>query len=99
MAKANMYQAARLTLFSLKTDDGNSQYEWLQLFDKSFDQRTTEAISSAASLESPYDIYRVEQLLGDMSELLDRCLAYRREYYDLDTQAVKSALDHDLFQR
>ncbi|MGX9431164.1 hypothetical protein [Bradyrhizobium sp. LeoA1S1] len=47
---------------------------------------------------NPYDPYRVEQLLGDVSRLLDRIFSYRKEGYDLDIAATTWALDYQLFK-
>jgi hypothetical protein len=51
----------------------------------------------AANETCPYDPYRVERLLADISRLIDRIFSYRKEGYDLDVAGTTWALDYDLF--
>jgi hypothetical protein len=46
---------------------------------------------------NPYDAYQIESLLSSTSALLDRCISYRREMYDLENSGLKLALDYELF--
>jgi hypothetical protein len=45
-----------------------------------------------------YDVYRYENLLSDVTTLLDKCLAYRREFNDLAASAVRQAMEYSLFK-
>jgi hypothetical protein len=67
---------------------------------KELDQKISDVdkeISPGSKL--PYDELRYESLLADASSLIDRCLAYRREYSDLVAQALRQALEYDLFSK
>lgn len=44
-----------------------------------------------------YCPYLFESFLSDVSQALDNCLAYRRELYDLCTQATQRGLEYELF--
>jgi hypothetical protein len=46
-----------------------------------------------------YDPLQFERWLNDVAMLLDRCLAYRREYNDLVGSAVRQALEYDFFNQ
>lgn len=48
--------------------------------------------------ESVYEPLLLERLFKDISELLDRVLAYRREARELEVLAVKAATDYQLFK-
>jgi hypothetical protein len=56
-----------------------------------------EAIKDVQATVPPYNPYLYEPLLADSSKLLDKCLAYRRECLDLESQAVRRALEYQLF--
>ncbi|CUU14762.1 hypothetical protein CDS [Bradyrhizobium sp.] len=77
-------------------------YDWLPvLLDgaSTLDVVINAAAAKAKSIPiNPYDPYRVEQLLGDVSRLLDRIFSYRKEGYDLDIAATTWALDYQLFK-
>lgn len=45
-----------------------------------------------------YIIFQIESLLASASALLDRCLIYRREMYDLEAKGVQSALSYQLYR-
>jgi hypothetical protein len=44
-----------------------------------------------------YDPQQFEGLLDDVSRLLDKCLAYRREHDELVGNAIRQALEYELF--
>jgi hypothetical protein len=84
-----------------KADLRKKGYDWLPvLLDGAItlDVVINSAAESAETSLNPYDPYRVEQLLGDMSRLLDRIFSYRKEGYDLDIAATTWALDYQLFK-
>lgn len=73
---------------------------WLKdTLDKLLFEHIQDAIKPVQSRYPDPDInpYLYENLMADVSRLLDRCLAYRRECADLERQAVSRALDYDLF--
>jgi len=79
---------------------GLKGFEWLQPFDIDLNSdlvvfnRTDDLLKHTLP---PFDPYQVESLISSASTLLDRCLAYRREFYDLEEQAVRRALEYKLF--
>jgi hypothetical protein len=75
-------------------DRGN---EWLKDFEKPLDIEVLAAIQALDLTPPPYEPLLVEQLLTDVSSLLDRCLAYRREAYELELSAVSYAAEYSLF--
>ncbi len=87
---SNLYTMRRKELMS------EPSYQWPQLFETVFNERSKAYILNVQS-DPPYDPFQVEDLLADISKLLDRCLVYRREYEQLDTSAVKAVMDDQLF--
>jgi len=70
---------------------------WLQdVFDKLIYEEIREAVLNVTR-PSRYDPLLYERHLSDVSRLLDRCLAYRRECADLERQAINRALEYQLF--
>ena len=68
--------------------------DWLGVFRKS-------AVVQAISLFKPvprYEPLLLDTLLQEASAALDRCLAFRREAYELEIAAVKAAADYALFK-
>jgi hypothetical protein len=65
---------------------------------KTLDEVIIEAARAVENSRPPYDPYRVEWLLEDISRLIDRIFAYRKEGYDLDVAATSWALDYELFK-
>jgi hypothetical protein len=65
--------------------------------DKLLFEQIRDAISAVKDKNPGYNPYLYESLMADVSRLLDRCLAYRRECAGLESQAVTRALDYDLF--
>ena len=61
-------------------------------------QHIRKAIKDAFGDLPPYNPYLYESHLTDVSKLLDRCLANRRECADLEAQAIRRALEFDLFE-
>jgi hypothetical protein len=76
-----------------------TQFDWLSDFagDVSVDTIVHKVTSDFLSVEPPYDPYQIELLVSSASSLLDRCLTYRREMYDLEERAVRRALEYQLF--
>lgn len=64
----------------------------------SVDSIVYEEVNRAGSAIPPYDPYQLEQLAASASDLLDRCLSNRRSMYDLEEQAIRSALEYKLFK-
>ncbi|MGI0523998.1 hypothetical protein [Rhizobium giardinii] len=79
----------------------SSEYRWLNDFkdSQSVDEVVFEVTNSISEEPLVYDPYQIESLLSAASNLLDRCLVYRRELFDLEEQAVKRALEYDLFKQ
>jgi len=76
-------------------------YDWLPVLPAgaiTLDEVIAAAALTAGKAVNQYDPYRVEQLLGDVSRLLDRIFSYRKEGYDLDISATTWALDYQLFR-
>ena len=73
-----------------------SQSPWLQSFIDTAEEQAIATLKTRIS-SNPYEPLLIEPLLEDISSALDRCLAYRREAYDLDIAAVKAATDYELF--
>lgn len=57
-----------------------------------------DAVVKVQGQEPPYNPYLYEPLFSDAGKLLDRCLAYRKEAFDLESQAVRRALEYQLFK-
>ncbi len=68
---------------------------WLDAFTDSAVVQAIELIK--LKLENPYEPLLLETMLKEASEALDRCLALRREAYELEIAAVKAAADYQLF--
>ncbi|MBY3575472.1 hypothetical protein HFN65_31530 [Rhizobium laguerreae] len=79
----------------------SSAYGWLKDFkdSQSVDELVFKFTNSISKEPLTYDPYQIEALLSSVSTLLDRCLVYRRELFDLEEQAVKRALEYDLFRQ
>jgi hypothetical protein len=73
--------------------------EWLDVFtgDALVDKIIYDRVTVLQGESPKYDPYQIEALLSSASALLDRCLAYRREMYDLEEKAVNRALEYKLF--
>jgi hypothetical protein len=56
-------------------------------------------VDAAATQDLIYDPFQFEQLISDLSGIVDRILAYRREAYDFDASALKSTLEFQLFDK
>ncbi|TCA92173.1 hypothetical protein E0H65_22550 [Rhizobium leguminosarum bv. viciae] len=78
---------------------GSSGFDWLAFCseDVLVDRIVFAATDKLLTIESPYDHFQIESLVSSVSSLLDRCLVYRREMYDLEEQAVRRALEYELF--
>jgi hypothetical protein len=71
------------------------QSPWLDAFT---DSAVAQAINLIKpNLGNPYEPLLLETMLKEASEALDRCLALRREAYELEIAAVKAAADYQLF--
>src|SRR5262245_1912511 len=75
------------------------RFPWLNFFDRLLDDDIRNALDPIATALPRYDGYQVDDLINDVSRLLDRCLVYRREYTELEATAVKAAMDYDLFTK
>jgi hypothetical protein len=76
-------------------------YPWLPILygnGSTLDDVIFSAVTTASTATNHYDPYRVEQLLADVSRLLDRTFSYRKQGYDLDIAATTWALDYQLFE-
>jgi len=65
--------------------------------DKLLYEDIRDAVNSVKDAVPPYNPYLYESLMADVSRLLDRCLAYRRECAALECAAVSRAMDYWLF--
>jgi len=74
-------------------------YGWLTPLVVSIDSITAAALTPFADKDPQYDPYQVEDHLEEISRLLDNCLAYRREIYELQGMATKTALEYELFSK
>ena len=54
--------------------------------------------NSSPSSPLNYDPLRYDDMLSDVSSLLDRCLTYRREYEELKASAIRQGLEYQLFK-
>lgn len=79
-----------------------ASYSWLgfALTDKSTDDLFVDELRDYNSQQRPlsYDPVKYESLLADVSDLLDRCLTYRREYEELSATAIRQGLEYQLFK-
>jgi hypothetical protein len=75
------------------------QEPMLRGLDRRIFEHIRDAIKEVEPSFPPYNPYLYEPLLTDVGKLLDRCLAYRREGYELEAQAVRTALEYDLFEK
>jgi len=79
----------------------SGRFPWLQSMfqdDTTVDQIVYDVTNRLVLEEPKYDPYQVEQLVSSTSTLLDRCLVYRRDMYDLEEKAIRRALEYQLFQ-
>ena len=75
-----------------------TSHSWLKFFDDSLEDKIRVALQPVAANIPRYDCFDVEDLLKDVSQSLDRCLVYQREYNELEATAIKIAIDYDLFK-
>ncbi len=96
----NSIKSALLSGQGRSTLLAGARYPWLQPFDQTFDDRIADYLSDLLHEHAnPYDPMPVEDLVSDVSAILNRCMLYRREIYDLEAQAVRQALDYELFTK
>jgi hypothetical protein len=76
-----------------------ASYGWLTPLVISLDAITSAHLKPLADKDPLYDPFQVEDHLEEVSRLLDNCLAYRREIYDLQALATKTALEYELFSK
>ena len=69
--------------------------EWLAAFDESAVAQAIKIIKSKP--RNYYEPLLLESMLKEASAALDRCLAFRRDAYDLEIAAVKAAAEYQLF--
>lgn len=73
-------------------------YKWLEELIPSTDDDIVKALEPWKDADKTnYLKQNFELHLSDLSRLLDRCLAYRREYNELQASATRQALDYQLF--
>jgi hypothetical protein len=74
-------------------------FPWLKAFEKdmSVDAIIFDKTKDCATKQPQYDPYQIESLAASASKLLDRCLVYRRDMYDLEEKAIRRALEYQLF--
>ncbi|WP_143348625.1 hypothetical protein [Ensifer adhaerens] len=70
----------------------------LEEFEHTIGFHISSKISEISNEIPRHDYVQVEFLLRDCSRVLERCLAYRREYLDLDARAVARAAELKLFR-
>jgi hypothetical protein len=90
---SSLWIAAKRQLISQGT------FSWLECFrdDVSVDLIVYNTTNNLRAITPSYDPYQIESLISSVSTILDRCLVYRREMYDLEEQAVRRALEYQLF--
>ncbi|WP_174285524.1 hypothetical protein [Sphingomonas bacterium] len=67
---------------------------WLKDFPPPLDATLAEIATARSRIDPRIDDFtHFEDLLRDASKLLDRCLAYRREYLDLAVRAIQASRD------
>lgn len=69
---------------------------WNTTFDTSYMASSESALKEVAAEESKrfyHNVRLVEQLLGEISVLVDRCIAYRKEGEDLEIQGIASGMN------
>lgn len=72
-----------------------------EIFSNSPDERICEVLKDlggGASYRYKYEPLLLNILLPDLSSLVERCLAYRREARELEILAVRSAMDYEQFR-
>jgi hypothetical protein len=67
------------------------EFGWLSAFegDVTVDSIVYDVTSNLVHVEPLYDPCQMETLVSSASSLLDRCLTYRRDMYDLEERAVR----------
>ena len=77
-----------------------AKYPFLSAFqsDLTVDQIVYNVTNPLLNIVPLYDPYQIENLIASASSLLDRCLSYRREMYSLEEQAVRRALEYQLYK-
>jgi len=85
-------------IFAIKKEVAE-QVTWLKIFVEPIEKKIADRLKPFRNEQPHYEPLHVELLLGDVSRLLDSCLAYRREANDLDATATKTALEIQLFEK
>jgi hypothetical protein len=75
---------------------GQGDLDWLAAFDKTADEQIAATLTQTKSqiVGYPFNPFLVEMLLGDISALLDRAAAYKKEAAELEINAVTAAVEH-----
>lgn len=85
--------------FNIAALANKPEYDWASIALKSLDDLTVEYVSDLEKASPDFDPLQFESLLSDVAMHLDNCLAYRKEIYNLQASAVRSALDFELYAR
>ncbi len=76
------------------------KYPWLKFLAEApdLDETLREELKGITPTDArAYNHRQFDSLLRDVSGLLDRCLAYRREYQELSGEALRQAMDYKFF--
>jgi hypothetical protein len=73
------------------------KYRWLENAIVVADDEIQKKLEELSSKTPPYDLFQVEALLSEISEGLDRCLAFRKECQEYEVSATMYALEYELF--
>jgi hypothetical protein len=74
-------------------------FPWLEIFgnDLSVDAIVYDVTNRLLAQDPTYDAYQIESLISSASSLLDRCLVYRRDMYDLEEKVIRKGFEYKLF--
>ncbi|WP_375160232.1 hypothetical protein [Bradyrhizobium sp. RDT46] len=89
--------AETISLASVRRN--RASYGWLTPLVVSLDATTSSYLKPSENKDPNHDPYQVEDNLEESSRLLDNCLAYRKEIYELQALATKTALEYELFAK
>src|SRR2546430_1483717 len=92
-----MNMADVITLANVRANA--TTYGWLTPLVRSVDSFTAETLTPLENKDPRHDFYQVEDNFEEITRLLDNCLAYRREIYELQSMATKTALEYELFSK
>ncbi len=82
----------------LRQSGNTARFSWLSDFSTTVDDIIFKQVTSPSATNiPPYDPFLLEVNISNASTLLDRCLIYRKEMYDLEEQGVRRVLEYTLY--